>query len=138
MRNDLALCVAGEIMIEYFDHFLRVQLSLPIEITQQLLLLGVNADHGLPPLQIVQFQFADTFELRVAIRILLERFLFLGLTQPEFVLPHEFTDQSSAHWNTRLCDALRNFTGTQIRPANPFILRTACRMLTQYIEKNAP
>lgn len=44
MRNDLAFCVAGEVMIEHFDCFLRVKLSLAIEVTQQLLFLGVDAD----------------------------------------------------------------------------------------------
>jgi hypothetical protein len=72
MRNHFAFGVAGKIMIEHFDGFPRIQLSMPIEIAQQLLFLGVDANHRLPHFQILRFQFADALELRVAIRILFE------------------------------------------------------------------
>ncbi len=53
MRNHFALALTGEVMIEHFNGFLRVQLSLPVEIPQQLLFLGVDADDRLPHFQIV-------------------------------------------------------------------------------------
>lgn len=80
MRDNFSLAVTGEIMIEYFDDFSRVKLSVTIEIADHFLFLRVHADHGLTIFQIRRFDFHDVFKLRVAIRMLLERLLFLRLT----------------------------------------------------------
>lgn len=48
MRNHFALCIAGKIMIEHFDGLLRVELSITIEVAQQLFFLVSMLITGCP------------------------------------------------------------------------------------------
>lgn len=76
MRDDFSVAVAGKVMVQNGDGLARVELAIPVEVTQQLLFPRVDADDRRPRCQILLLECGNALELRIAIRMLLERLLF--------------------------------------------------------------
>jgi len=73
-------------MVQYLNDFSRIKFSLAIEVAYHFFLLRIHADHRLLPCEILRLEFGDVFKLRVAVWMLLERFLFLSLPSDKLVL----------------------------------------------------
>ena len=72
MRHNLALAVAGKIMVQDLNGFSCVQFPRAIEVAYHLLFLRIHADHRLVLCKIRRFDFRDVLKLRVTFWVLLE------------------------------------------------------------------
>jgi hypothetical protein len=86
MRDDLAVTVAGKVVIQHCDGVAGIELAISIEIAQQFLFLGVDADDRPPRRQVLLLEFGNPLELRMAVGMPLERCLLLRLATHEAVM----------------------------------------------------
>jgi len=82
VRYQFALTRTGEIMIQCFHRRLRMGVAFSTEITDQLLLFGVYADHWLSLSHIGSFKSGDVLKLRIPIRVCSQRFFLACFTLP--------------------------------------------------------
>ena len=80
MGNQFALPRAGKIMVQDRDGRLGVGMTVSGKIADQLLFLGVNADHRIPRRLILTLEAGDVLKLRIPIRMGAQRFFLAHLT----------------------------------------------------------
>ena len=66
-------------MIQHFNGFSRIDLTLAIQVTDQFLFLGVHADHRIAFGLIVCFQLGNAFKLRISVYVVAGRLFFNAL-----------------------------------------------------------
>lgn len=79
MRNRDPFGQRREIMIQHFNRFSRIDLTRAIQVTDQLLFLGIHADHGIAFSLITFFQLGNPFKLRITVYMVASRLFFNAL-----------------------------------------------------------
>jgi hypothetical protein len=92
VRDQLALPGAGEVVVQHFHRHLGMGVALPGEVADQLLFLGVDADHRVAHRQIPGLEPGDVAELGVAVGMGSQRFLLARLALAKAVPPHQLAD----------------------------------------------
>ena len=85
-------------MIQHLNGFFGVKFAVTVKIANQLFFLGIHGNYGLTCSEIPALELSDVFKLRIAFRMLFERFLFLRLTTDKAMLFQELTNNSTTHF----------------------------------------
>ena len=131
VRDQFALPCAGEIMVERLHLCLRVGVAFTGKVADQLLFLGVDADHGLAPGQIPGFESAYVFELCVAIGMRAHRLFLARFALAQAVLFEQLAHHVAARRRTHGGQAPTDLPPRQVGPEHPFSHRVARRELCQ-------
>jgi hypothetical protein len=125
VRDQLALACAGEVMVEGLDGLLREGHAGTMEITEQFLLLRVNADHGIARRCVLLPQLRDVFELRIAIGMMAHRLLLASRATTDSHLFEQPPNHPSTGRRAPRDEPPRELIQRQVRPQHPLAHRVA-------------
>lgn len=116
MRVDDARGIAGEIVVQGFNGFLRVGAALAKKIADEFFLLGVDAENGIARLFIKGSQTCNVLELAVAERMVFEGAFLQGFASAQAMLVEQLDDNGNADAKPALYQLGRHAAQRQIGP----------------------
>ena len=135
VRDDHALGEAGEVVVEDLDDPLRQEVPGPVEVADQLFLLGVHAHDRVARPEIVPLEPGDVLELPVAIGVPAHRLGFLRLAGDVAVLLEQLLDHRDADLRARLGQMIGDLFMGQVGPPDLLTHRVARRAILEHSEE---
>ena len=132
VRDDHARGEAGEVVVERLDDPLRQEVPGPVEVADQLLLLGVHAHDRVVRRQVLPLEPGDVLELLVAVGMAAHRLGLLGLAGDVAVLLEQLLDHRHADRRARLGQVLGDLLIGQVGPADLLPHRVARRAILEH------
>ena len=126
---------AQSVVIERLDDPLRQEVPGPVEIADQLLLLGVHAHDRVGRPEILPLEPGDVLELLVAVGVATHRLGLLGLAGDVAVLLEELLDHRHADRRARLGQVAGDLLIGQVGPADLLTHRVARRAILEHSEE---
>jgi hypothetical protein len=108
-----------------------MDLSLPGKVADQLLLLGVDADHRIARRQVRGFESGDVLELRVPVRMRSQGFFLAHFALSQAVPPHQLANRVATRRRSHLRQTTADLAARQVGPQYAFPHGIARRELGQ-------
>ena len=116
VRVDDARGIAGKIVIQGFDGFLRVRMALAKKIADEFLLLGVDTENGIARPFIKGPQACDVLELAIAEGMVFEGAFFQGFASAQAMLVEQLNDNGNTDPKPALRQLGRHSSQREIGP----------------------
>ncbi|MBM3982447.1 MAG: hypothetical protein FJ304_19695 [Planctomycetes bacterium] len=125
VRDHLVRPDLREIVVERLDRLCREGRARPVEVAQQFLLLGIDADHRIARRLILSPVFRDGLELGVAVGVMSHRLLLAGGASADLELAEQTTNRPPTGRGAHPRQPSGQLPERQVGPQNAFPHRVA-------------